>query len=73
MSSEDRVVGGSTSTYFTTYAISASCSRSATPSARATDSTSRTAPRNCSRITGSAHSGPIGRRAAPVKAANGAR
>ena len=43
ISSDDRVAGGSTSTYFTTYAISASWSRSATPSARATDSTSRTA------------------------------
>ena len=44
-----------------------------TPSARATRSTSRQASRNCDRICGSAHSGPIGSREAPVKPASATR
>ena len=44
-----------------------------TPSARATRSTSRQPSRNCARICGSAQSGPIGSRDAPVNPASATR
>jgi len=71
MSSDDRTVGSSESTYFTIRETVVFARR--TRSAVATASTSLNAAIINSRVLASDQSGPIGWRAEPVKPANGAR